>query len=273
VGPPLSYLGFNGTSAAAPLVAGTCALMYKCLGADADLKMLRTSLVTGAVQPAATLWDQGWGFGYLQAKELCGVAPGLMAAHAPERDWDLEPKVLPESVLRIETQMTPLASESGAYTTEIELVGTRSPSAVEIRARRGLTIEIELPFLCVRWRRASELEELRRARKKRPLFRTPSTSDPLASIVESLGGREAEERLDVHGVLDAVVKNGRVRLRCAPGARVFIERLRVASGARVKMRVSVRGAARGTQENLARVAQFSEGSWRTCILLRPGAQP
>jgi hypothetical protein len=77
--PGVAYNAIGGTSMAAPLVAGTIALMFECRGAGLTWSDIKQLLQNTAAAPAGGIPTNPFGWGYLQAANLC-------AAPAPDVD-------------------------------------------------------------------------------------------------------------------------------------------------------------------------------------------
>jgi subtilisin family serine protease len=72
------YNSIGGTSMAAPMVAGTVALMFQCRGAGLAWSDIKQLLQDNAAAPAVGIPSNTFGFGYLQAANLCaGPVPAV----------------------------------------------------------------------------------------------------------------------------------------------------------------------------------------------------
>ncbi|HEX6977669.1 MAG TPA: S8 family serine peptidase [Alphaproteobacteria bacterium] len=75
---PGRYESVTGTSFAAPLVAGACALLFQCRGAAATWADLRQALVDNADTsplPAGVVHDRAFGYGLLDVNAACAPPP------------------------------------------------------------------------------------------------------------------------------------------------------------------------------------------------------
>ena len=76
--PGAPYASIGGTSMAAPMVAGTIALMFQCRGAGLTWSDIKQLLQDNAAAPAVGVPSTTFGFGYLQAGNLCaGPVPDV----------------------------------------------------------------------------------------------------------------------------------------------------------------------------------------------------
>lgn len=71
--PGVSYNAIGGTSMAAPLTAGAIALMFQCRGAGLAWSDIKQILDNNAGTPAAGIPSNTFGFGFLQAANLCSA--------------------------------------------------------------------------------------------------------------------------------------------------------------------------------------------------------
>jgi subtilisin family serine protease len=70
--PGAFYIGMTGTSMSAPLVAGTCALLFQCRGAGATWAHLKQILEnTAATAGIGTIPNNSFGFGFMQVGTAC----------------------------------------------------------------------------------------------------------------------------------------------------------------------------------------------------------
>ncbi len=76
--PGVAYNAIGGTSMAAPMVAGTVALMFQCRGAGITWSDIKQLLQDNAAAPVVGIPSNTFGFGYLQAANLCaGPVPAV----------------------------------------------------------------------------------------------------------------------------------------------------------------------------------------------------
>ncbi len=119
----------------------------------------------------------------------------------------------------------------------------------------GGIVTLHLPVAALPWREARVLEELDGPRTAYGL----RARDPLRDATRRVKGNQVELRTEVAGAAAAELERGVATLTLARGERMVVPHVRILDGARMPVRLRVRGAQIDGRRRFVHVAQLSGG--------------
>jgi len=149
-----------------------------------------------------------------------------------------------------------LTAPDGAATTAFYVTGSEDHDALDVETQNfGSTIELIFPVQALPWR---DLDMINQTGKRLP-FGTDSGDDPLPRLKPEIEVEEATLRTGIEGLRKLRLAEGNAHLIAAGASTLRIPEIRVEAGAKMPVRLIVRGAEIGESSSFVHVRHRSGG--------------